>query len=245
MRIAILGATRGIGRALAREASQAGHALALLGRDDLELERSTQDLRARTAGCTALWAHCDLAATASFPQVLEDVATRLGGLDAVVLTAALFAPQDVLTSDTARLEQLLHANFTGSILFLEAARKKLLALGGGTLCALSSVAGDRARKPIFLYGATKAGLSHYLEGVDHAFHSKGLRVVCVKPGFVRTGMTSGLKPPPFAGEPGPVARDILRALERGTPVLYTPAMWRWVMLIIRNLPRAVMRRLGF
>jgi short-subunit dehydrogenase len=67
----------------------------------------------------------------------------------------------------------------------------------------------------------------------------------VKPGFVKTGMTAGLSPPPFAGEPEGVARDILAAIERGSPVVYTPAMWRWVMLAIRNLPRFVMRRIGF
>ncbi len=72
-----------------------------------------------------------------------------------------------------------------------------------------------------------------------------LRVVCVKPGFVKTSMTSGLKPPPFAGEPDAVAADIVRAIDRGQPVVYTPRIWRLVMLVIRLLPRAVMRRIGF
>jgi short-subunit dehydrogenase len=58
-------------------------------------------------------------------------------------------------------------------------------------------------------------------------------------------MTAGFSPPPFAGEPEGVAKDILAAIERGSPVVYTPAMWRWVMLVIRNLPRFVMRRIEF
>ncbi len=65
----------------------------------------------------------------------------------------------------------------------------------------------------------------------------------MKPGFVKTGMTAGLSPPPFAGEPEGVARDILAAIERGRPVVYTPFAWRWIMLVIRNLPRFVMRRI--
>jgi short-subunit dehydrogenase len=69
--------------------------------------------------------------------------------------------------------------------------------------------------------------------------------VCVKPGFVKTSMTEGLKPPPFAGEPEPVARRVLGAIDRGTPVVYAPPMWALVMLVIRNLPRQVMRRVGF
>ena len=69
--------------------------------------------------------------------------------------------------------------------------------------------------------------------------------MCVKPGFVKTSMTEGLTPPPFAGEPEAVAATVLRAIDRGTPVVYAPAIWRLVMLVIRNLPRSVMRRVSF
>jgi short-subunit dehydrogenase len=131
------------------------------------------------------------------------------------------------------------------VLFCEAARARLLANGGGTLCVFSSVAGDRGRKPVVLYGATKAGLSAYLEGLDHRYREAGLVTVCVKPGFVRTGMTEGLSPPPFAGEPGAVATRVIAAIDRKAPMIYAPSMWRWVMLVIRNLPRFVMRKVGF
>jgi short-subunit dehydrogenase len=96
-----------------------------------------------------------------------------------------------------------------------------------------------------LYGAAKAGLTRYLEGLDHRFRAKGLRTICVKPGFVRTGMTEGLKSPPFAGEPDAVARDVVQAIDAGRPVVYTPGIWALVMLVIRWLPRFVMRRIGF
>ncbi len=139
---------------------------------------------------------------------------------------------------------MLVVDHAHSVVFLEEARKRLLARGGGTLCAFSSVAGDRARKPVVLYGAAKAGLSHYLEGLDHKFRGAGLRVVCVKPGFVRTGMTAGLEPPPFAGEPEAVADVVLKAIDAGRPVVYAPRVWRWIMAVIRRLPRGVMRRIG-
>ena len=96
-----------------------------------------------------------------------------------------------------------------------------------------------------LYGAAKAGLSRYLEGLDHRYHGEGLRVVTVKPGFVHTAMTEALDPPPFSGQPEEVARRVERALERGTPVVYAPAIWAAVMALVRALPRAAMRRLGF
>jgi short-subunit dehydrogenase len=84
-----------------------------------------------------------------------------------------------------------------------------------------------------------------MEGLDHKFHDKGLRAICVKPGFVRTAMTAGLPTPPFAGEPEGVARDVIRAIDRGRPVVYAPEIWRWIMLVIRMLPRFVMRKIGF
>ena len=121
----------------------------------------------------------------------------------------------------------------------------MLATGGGTLCVFSSVAGERGRKPVVLYGAAKAGLTRYLEGLDHKFRAQGLRTVCVKPGFVRTGMTEGMPAPPFAGEPEGVAATVLKAIDRGTPVVYAPPIWGLVMLVIRNLPRFVMRKIGF
>jgi len=117
--------------------------------------------------------------------------------------------------------------------------------GGGWLTVLSSVAGDRGRKPVAIYGSAKAGLSTYLEALDHKFREKGLWVLCVKPGFVKTGMTAGLKPPPFAGEADQVARDVIRAMDRKKPLIYTPAIWALVMLVIRYLPRVVMRKIGF
>ncbi len=130
-------------------------------------------------------------------------------------------------------------------MFCEAAKTALLEEGGGTLCVFSSVAGERGRKPVIIYGAAKAGLSHYLEGLDHKHRADGLRVVTVKPGFVKTSMTAGLEPPPFAGEPDAVAERVLVAIDRGAPVVYAPAPWRLIMAVIRALPRAIMRRINF
>jgi short-subunit dehydrogenase len=233
-----------MGRALARLMAERGDKLVLLGRDAGDLARSAEDLRAFGAAAVET-APCDLLAPATFGPALERAATALGGFDTVVITAGLFAGQEDLENDYNMRDRLLNADFTNTIHFCEEARTRLLARGGGTLCVFSSVAGERGRKPVLLYGAAKAGLSHYLEGLDHKFRSQGLRTVTVKPGFVKTGMTAGLTPPPFAGEPEAVARAVLKAIERGTPVVYVPGIWRWIMLVIKTLPRFVMRRIGF
>jgi NAD(P)-dependent dehydrogenase (short-subunit alcohol dehydrogenase family) len=235
-----------MGRALARLMAEKGHAVFLLGRDPADLEKSARDLEVRGGGRGPVRsAPCDLSRPDTFAPALEAAASALGGLDTVVVTAGLFATQDRLEADPELARRVLEADFTNTVVFCEHARRRLLAGGGGTLCVFSSVAGERGRKPVVLYGAAKAGLSRYLEGLDHRFRAQGLRTVCVKPGFVRTSMTDGLPVPPFAGEPGQVAPLVLHAIERGRPVVYVPGIWRWIMAVIRLLPRAVMRRVQF
>ncbi len=245
MKAILLGATRGIGRAVARSLAARGDELFLLGRDALELSRSAADLEMRGAKQPVKSAHCDLEAPEGFCAALSAAQKALGDVDAIIVTAGLFATQAAMEADVELLRRVLSVNFANTVVFCEHARKLLLTRGGGTLCVVSSVAGERGRKPVISYGASKAGLSAYLEGLDHKFYAQGLRVICVKPGFVKTGMTQGLKPPPFAGEPEQVARDIVAAIDRNQPVLYTPRMWGPVMMVIRRLPRFVMRQINF
>jgi short-subunit dehydrogenase len=243
--VVVLGATKGIGRALARRLVARGDRLFLLGRDAANLERSARDLEIRSPQHVPVGtAICDLREPETFVPAFDAAAAALVTIDIVALTAADFATQTALEADLERCRRLLDVNFTNTVIFCEIARARLLPRGG-TLCVFSSVAGDRGRKPVILYGAAKAGVSRYLEGLDHKFRAQGLKVVCVKPGFVKTSMTTGLEPPPFAGEPEAVAADVVRAIDRGQPVVYTPGIWRLVMLVIRLLPRAVMRRIGF
>jgi NAD(P)-dependent dehydrogenase (short-subunit alcohol dehydrogenase family) len=222
-----------------------GDRVFLLGRNEDALRISAADLEVRASGPTAGYCRCDLERPETFEPALIQAEAALGGIDVVVITAALFASQDALETDRDLMHRLLAANFTNTVLFCELARQRLMAHGGGTLCVFSSVAGERGRKPVVLYGAAKAGLTRYLEGLDHRYRSQGLVTVCVKPGFVRTSMTAGLQPPPFAGDPDRVAERVLRAIDRGQPVVYAPAIWFVIMLVIRSLPRFIMRRIGF
>ncbi len=243
--VVILGATRGMGRALARRMAARGDRLFLLGRDLDDLRRSAGDLEARGTPERVGVAECDLERPESFAPALAAAAAHLGGFDTVVVTAALFATQDQLERDRELTRRLLTANFSHTILFCEEARGHLLARGGGRLCVFSSVAGERGRKPVILYGASKAGLTRYLEGLDHKFRAQGLSVITVKPGFVETSMTEGLPRPPFAGQPDAVAARVLSAIDRGSPIVYAPPAWAFIMAVIRFLPRFVMRRVQF
>jgi decaprenylphospho-beta-D-erythro-pentofuranosid-2-ulose 2-reductase len=242
----VLGGTSGMGRAIARILAERGDATFLLGIPQSDLDASAADLSARGAGKqTVGTALCDLEKPETFAPALDAAEAALGGLDAVIVTAALFATQDALEADIELTRRLVTVNFANTVVFCEHARKRLLARGGGKLVVFSSVAGERGRKPVAIYGSTKAGITRYLEAMDHKFHAAGLQVLTVKPGFVKTAMTAGQKPPPFAGEPDQVAREVVAAMDAGKVVLYTPGMWALVMLVIRWLPRFVMRKIGF
>ncbi len=245
MKTVILGATSGMGRALARELVAQGHSLFLLGRRADELERSVADLNIRREGSALGFAHCDLEVPDTFEPAISAAQSALEGFDIAIITAGLFATQEQLESDLELARRVLTVNHAHTVLLCERLKTALLANKGGTLVVFSSVAGDRGRKPVGLYGSSKAGLSHYLESLDHKYRSQGLVTVSVKPGFVKTGATAQLRPPPFAGTPEGVARDVARAIERGRPLLYTPWVWRWIMALIRRLPRSVMRQINF
>jgi NAD(P)-dependent dehydrogenase (short-subunit alcohol dehydrogenase family) len=242
----VFGGTSGIGRAIARRLAERGDGVFILGIGPDELARSAADVKERHPARAGVgYAECDLERPESFAPALDAADAALGGFDAVVVTAAMFASQEALEADVELVRRLVTVNYAHTVVFCEHARKRLLDRGGGWLTVFSSVAGDRGRKPVAIYGSSKAGIAVYLEALDHKFHAAGLSVLCVKPGFVKTGMTAGLKPPPFAGEPEQVARDVVRAMDRRRPLLYTPKMWALVMLVIRWLPRFVMRRIGF
>ncbi|MBX3192699.1 MAG: SDR family NAD(P)-dependent oxidoreductase [Labilithrix sp.] len=246
MKAIVFGGTSGMGRAVARRLAERGDAVFLMGLDAGDLAQSAADLRERHPKRAEI-GHvvCDLEKPEGFAAALDAADAALGDFDTVVVTAAMFASQEALEADTELARRLVTVNYANTVAFCEHARKRLLARGGGRLVVFSSVAGDRGRKPVVIYGSSKAGLAAYLEALDHKFHHAGLSVTCVKPGFVKTGMTAGLEPPPFAGEPEQVASDVVRAMDRRAPVVYTPGIWALVMLVIRWLPRFVMRRIGF
>jgi decaprenylphospho-beta-D-erythro-pentofuranosid-2-ulose 2-reductase len=245
MKAAFVGATRGIGKALARRMAERADALFLLGRDAPALTVAARDLEARGARAPVRLGPLDLGDPTGFAAALDAADAALGRFDTLVVTGGLFGSQDELAADPAQLQRLLDANFTGTALLCQLAAARLAERGGGIVCAFSSVAGDRARRANYLYGASKAGLSAFLDGLGLAYGDRDVRVVCVKPGFVRTEMTTGLPEPPFAGEADEVAARALRAMDTGRPVVYAPPIWRLIMVVIRALPRPIMRRLRF
>ncbi len=245
MRAAIIGATKGMGRQLARRMAERGDMIAILGRSEASLQAATTDLQIRGAAEVHPIVF-DLADADGHRKGLRAIEGALGHIDAIIITAGGFDTQEGLESDLERTARILDLNYTKTVLFCEHARKSLMdQQGGGKLVVFTSVAGDKGRKTVGLYGSSKAGLSHYLDSLDARYRDAGLVTINVKPGFIRTSMTAGLPEPPFAGEPDQVAVDVLKAMEKQLPTVYTPSIWALVMLVIKHLPKFVMRKVGF
>jgi decaprenylphospho-beta-D-erythro-pentofuranosid-2-ulose 2-reductase len=243
-RVVILGATSTIAEAAARVWAARGARLVLVGRNAERLEAIAADLKVRGAArAEALVADCAIVDATS---EVERIAGTLGGLDVVLLAYGSLGDQAELERDPGATADLLRTNFTSAAAWCQAVATILERQRSGALLVIGSVAGDRGRRSNYVYGASKAGLGVLVEGVAHRLAKSGARAVLIKPGFVDTPMTAGVaRKGPLWVSPETVARTIVASADRGGPVVYAPAFWRVVMLVVRNVPSAIFHRTSF
>jgi len=184
----------------------------------------------------------DAAATASHEGLLA-TAFAEGDLDVVLVAFGVLGDQQDFEGDPDLAVAAAQVNYVGAMSVCLRSARHLTDQGHGTLVVLSSVAGERARRSNFVYGSTKAGLDSLASGLADALHGTGAHVLVVRPGFVRTGMTSHLEPAPLSVTADQVADAVVSGLHRGSTVVYVPAAMRVVMSGLRHLPRSVFRRL--
>lgn len=242
-RIAIFGATSAMAQETGRILAGLGAELFLVGRDARKLEAVADDLRVRGAGRVET-AAADLNDAAGHARLLDRAAEVLGRIDVVLVAQGLLGDQAASEASAADAELVLRTNFVGPALLAQAAASRLAAQGGGTLVAISSVAGDRGRGSNYVYGSAKGGLSLFLQGLRNRYFRAGVGVVTVKPGFVDTPMTAHLPKGPLFAPPEAVARAIVRAVRRRRDVVYAPGFWRAIMLVIRSIPERIFKRLS-
>jgi decaprenylphospho-beta-D-erythro-pentofuranosid-2-ulose 2-reductase len=180
---------------------------------------------------------------ASHPRLIDDLARRHGDLDVVVIAVGVLGNQSDYDGDPAEAARSVAVNF-GSVVSLglsTAARFREQA--HGQLVILSSVAGERVRKANFVYGATKAGVDGFGQGLGDALASSGASVLVVRPGFVKGRMTAGRQPSPLSSTPDQVAVATVAALAKGRRLIWVPPALRLVFAVFRHLPSSVWRRL--
>jgi short-subunit dehydrogenase len=241
--VLILGATSGIASALAREFAAHKFDLVLGGRDGEELRALASDLSLRY-GVQAGVLSFDALDTQTHASTLHSFLSGAGNaLAGVVLCIGYIGDQAKGQSDWEEARRILETNFTGCVSALNILANHFETKRAGFICALSSVAGDRGRQSNYLYGAAKAGLSAFLQGLRNRLFPAHVKVITVKPGFVDTRMTYGRPGLLLLASPESVAKGIFRAIAQGKDVVYLPWFWRLIMLVLQSIPEAIFKRL--
>lgn len=233
--VLIVGATSGIARALARVYAQRGVKLILAGRDASALEQDAADLRVR----------CDAQVEIAPFDALHPAADWLGGVqvDTAVLCHGVMLDNEAARANPDAHRKMIEVNYTSYALLLEQLADMMQQRGSGVIAVLSSVAGDRGRGSNYCYGATKAALTAYADGMRGRLHGTGVHVVTIKPGPTATPMTAGLAQEKMA-DPKSVAKQIAKAIEKRKDIAYTPGKWRLIMAVIRAIPERLFKRLS-
>jgi decaprenylphospho-beta-D-erythro-pentofuranosid-2-ulose 2-reductase len=237
----LLGGTSEIGLAVAlRYARRRPLRVVLAARPSSRRDDAAETLR--SAGATVSTVDFEAADTASHPAVL-DKAFADGDLDVTVVAFGLLGDAEQAWQDHARAVELAQVNYTAAVSVGVALAERLRRQGHGRVVALSSVAGERVRRSNFVYGSTKAGMDGFYLGLGEALRGDGITVTVVRPGFVHTKMTEGMKPAPLATTADQVAAVIVDAVHKRKQLVWAPAAWRVVMSVLRHVPRVIFRRL--
>jgi len=241
-RVLLIGGTSDIGLAILRRLARDRPVRPyLLGRDGAALDTALDSLT--DAGCIdGARALLDADDLESHESVIEAAFRNGGPFDLVILAIGLLGAQDGLEASRDEALAVMRVNFIGCGSLLLAGMRAVHEAGGGTVVVLSSVAAERPRAGNAIYGAAKAGLDALSQGLADAAPSN-VRVLVVRPGFVRTKMTTGLPATPFATTPEAVAAVTVRGLESGAHTVWAPSPLRVVFSILRHVPRRLYRRL--
>ncbi len=237
--VLITGATSGIARAIAGMYAKRGVGrLILAGRDTEALEQDAANLRTRHNAEVEV---CKF--DASQPETCGVLQNGLEQIDVAVLCHGVMLGNEQAITDPDAHRGMIAVNYTSYTLLAEKLAGIMIGASGGVIAVLSSVAGDRGRGTNYCYGATKAALTAYADGLRGRMHGTGVHVVTVKPGPVRTAMTAGMDGYEKMADPDQVAKQIVKAIDRRKDILYTPGKWRWIMAIIRAIPETIFKRL--
>jgi decaprenylphospho-beta-D-erythro-pentofuranosid-2-ulose 2-reductase len=244
LRIVIVGATSSIATHVARLYAGRGARFVLVARDKNKLDAVATDLAAR-GGSVVGQIVCGTLDDAAHQRAVDQAVTLLGGIDVALIAQGTLGDQKLAEDSFAEVRRIFEVNTLDVMSWATRLANVMVSQGRGRLGVISSVAGDLGRLPIYVYGASKAALNVFFDGLAIRMYRAGARATTIKPGPVATPMTAGLGKQPLLAQPGDVAAAIVRGLDRGCRVVYTPWPWRVIMLILTHLPFAIRRRLNF
>jgi len=239
--VLIIGAKSDIAKATAREYAKHGYDLYLAARNSEELEGFAQDVITRTQKEVKLL-ELDILDYKSHQDFYDQLEEKPLG---VISAVGYLGEQEKAQSDFEEAQRIIDTNYTGVVSLFNIIADDFEQRRSGFMVGISSVAGDRGRKSNYIYGSAKAALTAYLSGLRNRLYDAQVHVLTVKPGFVATKMTEDMDlPEKLTAQPEEVAEDIYKAQQKGKNVLYTKWIWRWVMMIIRNIPEFQFKKMS-
>ena len=240
-RILIIGATSAIAEHCARIWAARGDALHLVARNEQHVQVIASDLKVRGASEVTTYV-TDLNNMDKHEELLDVADAALGGVDIVLITHGTLSNQKSCELSVKETLAEIQTNALSTISLLTLIANKFEAKQSGTICVISSVAGDRGRASNYVYGTAKAMLTTFTSGLRQRLHKFNVSVVTIKPGFVDTPMTSELKKGFLWAKPSAIAARIVDAIEKKNTEIYMPSFWWLIMFIIKSMPDKLFRR---
>ncbi len=239
--VLLIGATSDIAKATAEEYASRGFDLILSARDKDSLEKVSQDLRIRHQVRVATIV-LDVLDIENHEKVLNSI-EELPNISIVYV--GYLGDQEVAQKEMSEAAKIINVNFTAIVSVCNFLANQYESKGEGELVVFSSVAGERGRQSNYLYGSAKAGLNAYLSGLRNRLSRTGVHVMTVLPGFMATKMTEGLNlPGVLTAQPSEVAKSLVKAIDRRKNVVYIKWVWRYIMMIIKNIPEPIFKKLS-
>lgn len=242
--IVLFGGTSDIGLAILREIVQPGVARVVLVSRDVERSQSlVESLAQEFTEVDFFHIRFDAADATSMQHVVHEVVSVSNDIDVAVIAQGVLNEGRDYYADPSGLVEMANVNFTATMSLMYALAQQMRSQGYGKMVLLSSVAGERVRRANAAYGATKAGIDGFALALDHDLSGTGASILVVRPGFVETKMTAGMKKAPFSTDATTVARATAKALSSNSRVIWVPGILRWMFLVLKNLPLPLWRRL--
>jgi short-subunit dehydrogenase len=232
--ILILGATSAIGRAIAMSFAEKGDTVYLASRDISELERLSTDMNIRF-NAQFLYGEFDVENIKDHAVFFEKVLSSLSQLDGIIYAIGYMGES---------VSKTLNINLNNAVHILEICANYLEKQKSGFIIGISSCAGDRGRKKNYIYGTAKGGFNIYLQGLRNRLFKNNVRVITIKPGFVDTRMIFGLPGLFLVTDPQNIGKDIVNTINKKSDTFYLPWFWRYIMLVVRNIPEFIFKRMS-
>lgn len=242
-RILVVGATSAIAQCAARRWAAEGAKLFLAGRNEGRLEILAGDLRVRGAALVEYRA-MDAGSTTGHEDLIVQAIDRLGGLDIALIAHGVLGKQKECEKSYSAAAEVFQVNLLSVISILTPVANYMENARRGSIAVISSVAGDRGRQSNYYYGASKGGLSIFLQGLRNRLARSAVQVTTIKPGFVDTPMTAHLAKNALFANPDAVAARMIAAIQKGREEVYIPGFWRFIMLAVQLIPERIFKRMA-